>query len=88
MFDKGINLIYLWKFGDGMVKNSSVLIIIYKYVDIEVEYWLNVIVFNLVSNVIMFFWFKIEKSVLGVIVDDGGCLVKVNRIIIFMFGFI
>lgn len=88
MPDKGTNLTYLWKFGDGTVKNSSVPTITHKYADIEAEYWPNVTVFNLVSNVTMSLRLKTEKSVLGVTVDDGGRPVKVNRTTTFTLGFI
>ena len=87
MPDKGTNLTYLWKFGDGTVKNTSVWTITHKYAEIEAEYSTNVTVFNLVSSITMSFPLKTEKSVQGVTVDDGGRPVKVNSTTTFTLGF-
>ena len=85
--DKGTNLTYLWRFGDGTETNTSESTITHKYAEIEAEYWTNVTVFNLVSSITMPFRLKTEKSVLGFTIDDGGRPVKVNSTTIFTLGF-
>ena len=85
--DKGTNLTYVWRFGDGTERNTSVSTIAHKYAEIETEYRTYVTVFNLVSNVTKSFRLKTEKSVLGLTVDDGGRPVKVNTTTTFTLGF-
>lgn len=85
--DKGTNLTYLWRFDDGTEQNTRESTITHKYEEVEAEYWTNVTVFNLVSNITVHFRLKTERSVLGLTIDDGGRPVKVNRTTTFTLGF-
>lgn len=71
--DKGTNLTYWWKFGDGSEdKNTTENTIKHQYAEGEKEFWANVTVFNLVSNVTKMFHVKVQRSVMDLAITDNS----------------
>ena len=84
--NKGTNLTFWWKFGDGAEQNTSEPTITHKFAEGEHEFWTNVTVFNLVSSVTMLFKVKVERSAMNLAVTDNSP-VKVDRDTIFQLTF-
>lgn len=74
MPNKGTNLTYWWKFGEGTELNTSKPTHEHKFNDMEPhkEYLTEVTVFNLVSSVTKKFLLKLETSVLGLAITDNS----------------
>lgn len=84
--DKGTNLTYHWKFGDGIEQNTSEPTITHKFAEGVNEYCSNVTVYNLVSSVTKMYRVKTEKSVMSLTIEDDSP-VKVNKTTTFKVGF-
>ncbi|XP_068694084.1 polycystin-1-like protein 2 [Montipora foliosa] len=84
--DKGTNLTYWWRFGDGSEQNTTLPTCTHQFNESEGEYWNNVTVFNLVSAVKGVFLIKVERSVSGLAVTDNSP-VKVTEETIFRLSF-
>lgn len=72
--NKGTNLTYWWKFGDGTDLNTSEATHEHKFSESEPrkEYRTEVTVFNLVSSVTETFTLRVETSVLGLAITDNS----------------
>lgn len=76
--DKGTNLTFWWKFGDGDERNTTDSTITHPYAEGENVYWTNVTVFNLVSSVTKMFRLQTERSFMNPTMEDNSP-VKINR---------